>query len=389
MQAATLTALIHGAMAAGQAQQAAPPEPGAEPRIPLRYGQFDFFPRINTGVMYDDNIYIQERDKTADVIWNISPGLRAATGDYDKKEASFFQVDYAPTFLLFWKESRNNTVDHEAKLDFDWRPSKFLVALHQSVADTSGSVVDVGNRVDRQVYLTSLLVQYEISPKTSVSVEGTQAINHYEDVQSFNEWTVAGWLDYLLTPKVRVGAGVTGGWVNNDQSVNQTYQQALGRVAYSLTAKTDLHASAGVEVRQFDDGRDDRFNGVFTLGGTYKPREQTEITVEAHRRTLSSAVLVDQSYTATGLNGTLRQQFLAKYAASLTTGYDHVEYFATRQGVNSDRSDDFFNVRVGVEMGVTDRLDVGCFYQYRQNISNTSAFEFDNHQFGLQAAYRF
>ncbi len=357
--------------------------------MPLRYGRFDFFPRVTSGVMYDDNIYIQESGKTADVIWNVSPGLRAAAGDYDKKEASFLQLDYAPTFLLFTKESRNNTIDHEAKLELDWRPSKFSVALQQTAADSSGSVVDVGNRVDRQVYLTTLQLQYEISPKTSVALEGTQSINHYEDLQSFNEWTAAGWLDYWLTPKVRVGAGVTGGWVNNEDSVNQTYQQALGRVAYSLTAKVDLHASAGVEVRQFEDGRDDRRNGVFTFGGTYKPREQTEITVEAHRRTLSSAVLVDQSYVATGCSGTIRQRFLAKYTGILATGYDHVDYFATREAVPSDRSDDYFYVRTGVEMSVTERLSLGLFYQFRENTSNESDFEFDNHQVGLQAAFRF
>lgn len=389
-RAACLTALVNGILAHGYAQSLTPPsDPIQSGRDPLRYGPFDVFPRVTGGITFDDNIYIQERDKTADVIWNFSPGLLLAAGDYEKKETSYAYLDYAPTFLLFTEETRNNAIDHEAKLDLDWHPGKFSLGLQQTFSDYSGSVVDVGNRVDRQIYLTALQLQYEISPKTSVEINGTQSVNCYENVQSFNEWTAGTWLDYWLTPKVRVGAGLTGGWVDNESSVDQTYQQGLARVAYSMTAKLDLHASAGVEVRQFEDGRDNRVNGVFTLGTTYKPQEQTDIILEAHRRTLSSVVLVDQNYVTTGLNGTVRQRFLAKYVASLSLGYDHLEYFATREGVTSDRSDDYFYARIGMEMEVTDKLGVGVFYQFRENNSSDSVFGFDNHQLGIQAAYRF
>lgn len=389
-----VTVLLNSLFASACAEDAAVTAPLNKPPADsslniLHYGPFDVFPQIRAGMTYDDNIYIRPTGKQSDVIWTLSPGVVLGAGDYSQKEENFAIIEYDPAFILFTRRGRNNAIDHDAKLDLQWHPANWTIGLQQGFQAYSGSVVDVGNRVDRKIYTTGLQVKYEISPKTSAELVGSQSINNYNSFNSFQEWTAGGWLDYWITPKIRLGAGVTAGFVDIQNSVNQTYQQGLLRASYSMTEKVGVRASAGVEVREFQGGYNSKLNGVFSLGATYRPLESTQVLLDTYRRNQASVVLQDQSYTTTGLSATLQQTFLEKYTASLSGGYDHLKYFATSATAAANRADNYYFVRVGVDWNATEKFTVGTFYQYRKNTSSTPNFRFSNNQMGLNASYQF
>jgi hypothetical protein len=98
--------------------------------------------------------------------------------------------------------------------------------------------------------------------------------------------------------------------------------------------------------------------------------------------------LTDQDYTITSLSAGLRQGFLAKYAATLDGGYNHLDYLARTTSIDATRIDDYFFVRLGLQWQATDRALAGVYYQYRKNDSN-DAFSFENNQLGVNASYRF
>jgi len=175
----------------------------------LRYGPFDVFPYARAGLTYDNNIYIQSTGKKDDFIWSFTPGVVLGGGDYKKKIESFTVIEYSPNFLVFTKNSRNNAIDHDGKLNLEYRPGNWVIALEQIFQAYSGPVVDVGNRVDRNIYNTALGAKYEISPKTAIGIDGTQSINDYSKFNSYNEWTLGGWMDYWITPKIKLGFGLT------------------------------------------------------------------------------------------------------------------------------------------------------------------------------------
>ena len=365
-----------------------------EPETTLRYGAVDIFPFVRGNIVYDDNIYINEKNKQSDLIWALSPGVLLAAGDYRQKEENLAAVQYSPTFLLFTDQSGNNAVDHDAQARVQFHPAKWTLQLYQGFQRYSGSVADAGRRVSRSIYTTEGSARYELSPKTSVEVRGRQSIIDYDEgasapVAGYNQWEAGAFVDYWVTPKFRVGPGINAGWVDVPSSRNQTYQQLVARASYSVTEKVEFNGTLGEELREFQGDHGNRWNPVFSLGVAYKPAENTLMTLDAYRRDETSVALVNQNYTLTGFGAAVHQNFAVLYTASLAGGYYHAAYHSTAQGVSAPRRDDYFYVRVGADWNATGRFTVGAFYQFRNNDSTSTGFSFNNNQVGLNASYRF
>src|ERR1043166_1000703 len=387
-RACYLTAILNGLSASGVAQQAVVDQkPSTEP--PLRYGPFDVLYSLQGGVVYDDNIYIST-NKQSDVIWTIAPSMTLAAGDYREKQENLLTLSYTPTIFLFTDQSQNDALDHDARLAGQWHPGAWKFGLRQDYQNFSGGVVEVGNRVNRQIYNTQLSANYEISPRTALEFDGQQIISDYEHFISYNEWIAGGWVDYELTPLLKTGLGLTGGFVDVKDGTDQTYEQALGRVAYSLTELVDLRASAGVELRQFRSTQADRVNPVFTLGSTYRPLQNTTLKLDAYRRSQTSIVVQDQNYTVTGFSAGVRQIFFENYALNLAGGYENTDYESNSPTAPpATRKDKYYFARIGLEWSIREHFTVGAFYQYRNNDSTDLNHQFDNHQVGLNAIYHF
>ena len=202
VRACYLTAIVNGLASTGYAkhlgrnpdlwhtQDAATQDPRVadqwkkEPETTLRYGAVDVFPFVRGSVLYDDNIYISERNKQDDVIWTLSPGVLLATGDYRQKEENLAALQYVPTFLFFTEQSKNNAVDQDVQARVQFHPASWTFQLYQGYQRYSGAVADVGQRVSRNIYTTEASANYEISPKTSIELRGRQYIIDYDDVAS-------------------------------------------------------------------------------------------------------------------------------------------------------------------------------------------------------------
>src|SRR5258708_34985436 len=118
-------------------------------------------------------------------------------------------LSYTPSFIFFTDQSRNNAIDHDAQFSGQWRPGPWKLVFQQVYQNYSGGVVDVGTRVNRQIYNTALEGVYELTPKTSFELDGRQSINDFKSpLRSYNEWQVAGWMDYEVMPLLKTGFGI-------------------------------------------------------------------------------------------------------------------------------------------------------------------------------------
>src|SRR5436190_14879622 len=144
-RAGLVTALLASLIAPAQAEESSLDAGAPHTPDPLRYGPFDVFPYARVGLTYDNNIYIQPTGKKDDFIWSFTPGVVLGGGDYKQKTESFTTIEYSPNFLLFTKNSRNNAIDHDGKLNLEYRPGNWVIALEQTFQSYSGPVVDVGN----------------------------------------------------------------------------------------------------------------------------------------------------------------------------------------------------------------------------------------------------
>ena len=138
--------------------------------------------------------------------------------------------------------------------------------------------------------------------------------------------------------------------------------------------------------------RDNRLNGIFSAGATYRPVEKTVVGLGVYRRDNSSISLDNQAYTATGFDLLVRQTITDRFVIGVSGGYSFSDYYSTIKDGTADRQDNFWRVQVNLDFQLMEQLTAGVFYQYRQDDSSGSTadtFSFKNNQVGLNVAYRF
>ena len=413
-------------LAGGTARAQLPPPDRilSEPRPALFHlGPLDVHARALSSFVYDDNISLHDRPRSGtqiggftfgepqeplgdDFIFTFTPGLvftKAATLE-DSRTA--FALDYSPSLVFFLHNSKQNAVNHDVKMNAGYALTKLSVGVVQNFSSSEGGVVDVGDRVQQKNYNTGLTVRYELTEKTFLQLDGAYSLTDYEVLTDSQQWTATPTLNYQISPKVTLGLGVTvgqlfveeqtldvrpsgiGGSTTNvvPKTRAQTYVGPTLRAAYKTTEKTDVSVSFGGEWRRYPDGRS-TFGPVFSLAGSYAPAEGTSFTLEGHRRQQNSAVINGANFITTGGSFGARQRLRDSLFGTASFSYDHSDYEPTTRGVQTNRRDDYFLLRCGLEAILGRSWSLGVFYQYREDISSDDNYSFNNNQVGLQAAW--
>ena len=244
-----------------------------------------------------------------------------------------------------------------------------------------------------QIYTTVLGVAYDLSGKIFLSGGGNFSADQYETQISSQNYSGNIYVNYRYSDKLIIGLGGTGGYNTTDQlggtGNDQTYEQVNLRVAYTVTAKINLSASAGVEFRQFSDSGGDKTSPVYELNASYQPFDGTSFNLTGSRHTANSAVLAGQDYAETTINFSVNQRLLQRVYLGLAVGYQNNDYFSTINGVASNRNDDYYYVQPSADIAVTRFWTVGAYYLYRQNDSSLQSFQFHNEQVGVRTSLTF
>jgi Putative beta-barrel porin 2 len=365
--------------------------------------RFHYRLRLNIRGVYDDNIFVSHTNRVSDYYFAIEPMLTVGFGDIEGRVENYLRLDYMPSVILFVDHSDENAVEHLILLEGQYRFTRLTLNLSQEVAildganlnstlDTTGLLanLDVSARTRLNLFVTRLRANYELSGKLFLVGEFDASIYDYHDFISSQIISGGLYINYNVTPKLMVGVGGTFGWdFVEDPSVDQTFEQANVRINYQATGKLGLSASAGVEFRQFDNHRGDHVTPVFELGAIYRPFDGTTVTLTAGRRILNSGFFADQDFATTYVVGRVQQRLLRRVHLGLAVGYENSDYFATTNGVNATREDDYYFVEPSVDVLITRWLSVGVYYLHRQDCSNIDFFSFYDNQVGVRATFRF
>jgi hypothetical protein len=422
--------LLAIALLAGRTAWAQLPPPDrilTEPRATLLHmGPLDLHARAVASIVYDDNISLHDRPRRIgievgetskplgdDVIHTFSPGVLITKPATIDESHTAFALDYSPSFIFFLKNSAQNSIDHNAKMNAGYAFTKLTLGLVQNFSATEGAVVDVGDRVKQRNYQTGLTVRYELTEKTYLLTEGGYRLTDYETLTDSQEWSATTTANYQISSKVTLGLGVTVGQLFVDEQIlqtnvltdpltgdttpnsfivtktrPQTYVGPTLRALYKTTEKTDISLTFGGEWRSYADGSDS-FGPVFALAGNYRPLEGTTLTLEGHRRQQNSAVISGANYTSTGVSMSARQRLRERLFGTLALTYNHSDYESRSDEVETDRRDDYYLLRCGLEAILGKSWSIGLFYQYREDISTDERYSFNNNQVGIQAAWGF
>lgn len=355
-------------------------------------GPLDFNASLFVRSVYDDNIFLAPSDrKTRDVITSVAPSMQVR---YGEKGYAAAQLDYTPTFQFFKDNGSNDAINHDARFQIEKTFTRLTVGASQSFTRISDSAIGVvpgvfaPKRLEQDTFTTRLLTKYDFSDKTSFEVNGGLTVLDFESAGliSSKEYSNDNWLNYKATEKLTTSAGLTFGYLDlNSGLPSQTYERALVRASYAAASKLQFRATGGVEVRQVGGGRSDQVLPIFSVGGTYKPRESTTISLDAARGQTYAIQSIGQNVTTTGFSAEIRQEILRKFSVYFGGGFYNTEY------VGSDRSDDYYTLKYGADYKVTRRITVGAFHMYRDNAATGTgvAGTFRNHQFGVQASAAF
>jgi hypothetical protein len=377
-------------------------------RSMVELGMFDLNPHVAVSSIYDDNIYLHDNTHEDDFIWVVSPGFDIRKSPTELDSIFSTRLTYSPAFVFFTDHGTNDSIDHFLYWSGDMKLSRLTISVNQTFESSAGGVVDVGNRVEQNYYLTSARIGYDLSEKTSLQVGGTYRIRDYKRLIGSSEWLVDNAVHYQVSAKVRLGLGVSVGQTIVDETPlylidtngigprqvmlireghTETFVTPSLRAAYRSTEKTDVSLSFGGEWRSYEDGGS-RFGPVFTIAGNYHPWDHTTLSLEGHRREQNSAVLGGQNYVTTGFSIGAIRRFQERYRVQARFTYDNADYRDAHDGVSADRRDDYLLLRSAVDALLALNWTVGVFHQFRVNES-TSSYDFDNHQAGIQAVWSY
>lgn len=357
------------------------------------------YPHVAFEATFDSNIFIQNEDTESDLIFTLSPGVAIGRGNFRQEllqhwsfrerfqrdrlpaieERRYIFLDYTPSVSIFTNNSSENSFDQDIVLEGQYQLRKVTLGVRARYQDLNVADIDLGDRVRRRFFSGALTGEYEVTEKTSLELNAYNFLRDYDKGTDSAEYRLQAWFNYLVQPKTRVSIGAAGGYIDVDKGSAQRYEQALIRVRYRATEKITVNGTAGVEFRQVDGDGDDRTNFVFSVGGTYQPFDGTFISLDAYRRTVTSATSSGTNYELTGVEGQVRQRLFQRYYATLAGGYRNSEYVTSGRdgGAGSERTDNLFYVRPSIGFDLTRYAFLELGAEFKQNSSSSDRRSFD------------
>jgi Putative beta-barrel porin 2 len=346
---------------------------------------------IGAGVFYDDNIFISHTDRKADTVFTLDGGFAFELGDYRQQADNYLIAKYLATGYLFTRNTGQDSVDQDAVLRDQYRFSNFTFQNQINFDYLNGSDRTVGTFVTRYLLDGSLKLLYDVSPKTQLFAQFEQISSIYRAELSSYEYIGRVGVDYLITPKIKLGLqGVVGDLVQQD-GPSSLYGQAELRAAYQYSEKLTFRGAAGFQVTSYSNSDLTRVTPVFELGADYHPFTDTTFSLTGFRKIFASPLFAGEFYTATGVSFTVDQKIFQRVTAEVLVGYEHDSYNSTGGPGSFDigRTDDYVYFRPSLTYNFRQWLSVTVYYQYSRNSSTTSSDAFFDNRVGGQISFTF
>ena len=302
-------------------------------------------PIFSAGVVYDDNIFLTNTDRVADVIWTIPFGLAFELGDFRSNSENYVTAQWIGIPTFYTNNPDENHFNQAASLLAQYRWTKLVGQFRSGFGISREASREVNTITTTQTFSNSLRFQYDYSEKTSFDLQfaqeysassnpstpsgGTSATPTPESGETTNnQYETKAGVNYQMFPKTNIGLEVVGGITDQSTSPLQYYQQARVRVNYVATGKLNLKFSGGVEAREFEGSNSIKTTPVFSLGFEYRPFDGTTISVLGYRNVSAATSITGQDITATGFNISATQRILQKFIAGISFGYENDVYSA-------------------------------------------------------------
>lgn len=327
-------------------------------------------PYLKSGVTYDDNIFITNTNRTADIIYNVTGGFTFEIGDYRALQNNYLLINYLASSFFFTHHPAQNSLDQSYSLLAQYRITQLAIQLESTFQSLDGADRQVGAFTTRLLFFNAIRLLYAKSEKTELELEINQRTSYYPEQLSSYTWEAQLAFDYKIQPKLSAGLQGVFGLNQVQESPNRLYQTLNARFTYDVAEKLVLKTSVGVQLNQYAGGGEPmRILPVFSVGGEYQLLQKTTLSLNAYRNIQGSPSLIGQDYIATGVDLGLKQKVAEKITFGLALGYENDLYIANMESVQATRVDNFYFFRPGVSYSFLKYLDANLSYEYRYNSS--------------------
>jgi hypothetical protein len=357
-----------------------------------------FSPLFSAGVMYDDNIFLTNKGRVADVIWTISAGLAFELGDFRSSTENYLTIQWVGIPVFYTNNPEENKFNQSFSLYGQYRWARLVGQIESNYSVNTGGNREVNTITTTTTFSNALRFRYDYSAKTSLDAQFSQSYTSSSStsdtpLQTNNQYEAKVGMNYQIFPKTSIGVEGVGGILDQASNPLQYYQQARMRLNYVASGKLSFKLSAGVEAREFVGESDIRISPVFSLGLNYNPFDGTNISVVGYRNIIGSSAVAGQDITATGFEITASQRFLQKFIAGISFGYENDAYFnataTTPVTSDSNRVDNYVYVRPRLSYSFARWFTTSVFYSYRRQVSNEASNSFYDNQVGMEVAAKF
>ena len=341
----------------------------AKDMLPQRWKVFG---SISAGYEYDDNLSLDQNDKAGSGFMTVQPSVGAKYGPM----ASGLTMDVSYTADLEWylDNDLGDRVNHDVSTNFDWERGPLRLFGSLAYGSQASANIDAGERIAQDTITTNMGATYEHSEKTSLGVTyATDLLSPEDDSYiSSTTQTFGVFADYKVSGKTTLGLGAQYEYQQVGRGSDSNAYRVLLRSTWAATDRLTLRGEVGPEIREYTDA-DSGMEAYWNLGIDYKLKfldtGKTTFSFDVYRDQSASSSLVNQSYTSTGIAGTLSYTPAERISVNIATGYEFANYTGTSAEVNADRQDQLYFARPSISYSFSRRASMSLFYQWTQNVS--------------------
>ena len=350
-------------------------------RDPLTWGPVHVHPRAAYRFLYGNGIsYARGFDSTT-AIHEIDPGVLFNLGDR-------WHLDYAPSLRFYSNDHFRDTLNHRVNFGGGVGGDEWSFGLSQSYGQSEESLVETATQTEQETYSTLLSARRSLGAKLGMEFDVSQNLRFAPRFTDAMTWSGNGWLDYKVDPRISVGIGPGGGYMQMSRGSDMTFESVQARVSGRLSQKLSFQVSGGVDIRQFlgvdlPDSLSPIYSG--TLG--YAPFEHTTLSLTASR-TVDASYYADQITENTSVSVAVQQRLLKRLSLSVSGGYHLGDYAMSAPGLAVSRRDEYLSLHTRLGTALGKRGGFAVFYQISRNNSNASGYGFTSSQVGAEISYR-
>lgn len=301
---------------------------------------------------YNDNIFLEKKDKNSDFITRIIPSVRA------NYRAPFWtwQFDYALNWWYYHKLGKSfdsHSLDLTSKLNIidnflhlDIKDSYANIALDERRASNEDNL-NV-NRTDTNKFTASPYITYRITPVITLTTGYRYADIWHREESAIDRKMHTGYatIDKVFSPVFNASVGVEY-TLDRPENPEPDNKQTLVfvKAVYNLSPRTDLNGSVGYRMIDITDG-DNKKSLYYSFRVVHQFHQTGNIELK-----ISSDVLTSATY---GVNERRSEHLTIRYgeALKIIAGIFHrkSEYSET------DSEDEAFGITTGLEYRPDPRL---------------------------------